>query len=739
MLKLSDFVHLPELDQAFAQIVGSAGGLIVVAGLDPRPAAAVPQRSQVLPSGRSAIFRALAGAMMESTPPRTIIVAEDTAVVRVPRGIGKRLTQLRVQPPNSYAAQIDAALGKRPELLILDRLSDSSAAPAAKAARQGARVIAQLDSVFRGPAAARHLRDLGMPDDQLDCLAWVVFVQRLATLCQHCKHPTTPARGQLDRLKQLGYESTATFLHASGCEHCHGTGRLGDVALFDIFRGPADLRSAAPQPSVLSIESYALSLAEQGLLSLGDVLHFDADQLRRTYHLLTAGEQALVETNTTLERKVAELNAANAVLQQRTTALLSLQDIGQALTGSTELGELVGRVCRYARDVCGADRSILYLLRDDGADAEVLAVSGWEASLLHKHIDARLLAAPSGEPKPTADWPPGIPPRHADVEGAALRAGLRVPLFAEGTQVGLMVVHSTRKARFAPGEVALLRTFANGAAVSIQRAALIARLRANIAELEAAQAALVRQKRMEREMELAHEVQQSVLPRVFPQVPGYRFAACNEPARQVGGDFYDAFTLDTEHIGIVIADVSDKGMPAALYMALTRSLLFAEAHRERSPRQVLLNVNRLLRQLGEPDMFVTVFYGVIALPEGQLTYARAGHDYPILLRGGSATQLAGSGMVLGMIDFPERMLDEQHLALEPGDRLVMYTDGLTDVLDPSGQRFGPEQLTDLLRAGAHLGADDLCTETFARLMEFKDTADQFDDMTILVVELVEEA
>ncbi|HEX5689804.1 MAG TPA: GAF domain-containing SpoIIE family protein phosphatase, partial [Roseiflexaceae bacterium] len=440
----------------------------------------------------------------------------------------------------------------------------------------------------------------------------------------------------------------------------------------------------------------------------------------------------------TLESKVAELNAANAVLQQRTAALLSLQDIGQALTGSTELRELVGRVCRYAREICGADRAILYLLRDDG-DAEVLAVNGWETSLLHKRIDVRLLAAPNGEPKPTADWPPGIPPRHADVEGAELRAGLRVPLFAEGAQVGLMVVHSTRKRRFAPGEVALLRTFANGAAVSIQRAALIERLRANIAELEAAQAALVRQKRMEREMELAHEVQQSVLPRVFPKVSGYRFAACNQPARQVGGDFYDAFTLDDEHVGIVIADVSDKGMPAALYMALTRSLLFAEARRERSPRQALLNVNRLLRQLGEPDMFVTVFYGVIALHERQLTYSRAGHDYPILLRDGQATQLAGNGLVLGMLDFDPGMLSEEQLALEPSDRLVLYTDGLTDVLDPSGDRFGPERLTDLLRSEAHLGADDLCTETFARLMEFKGAAAQFDDMTILVVELLDTA
>jgi serine phosphatase RsbU (regulator of sigma subunit) len=744
MLKLSDFVHLPELDDAVAQLMAGGPGLIVVAGLDPRPAAAVHSRNQFLPSGRTAIFRALVGAMLEATPtPRAAVVAEDPAVVRPPRVAGGRFTRLRVQPPQTYADQIDVALGKRPDLLVIDRLCTSSAPAAAAAARQGARVIAQIDSVFRGPATARHLRDLGVPDAQIDCLTWVVFVQRLATLCPHCKRPAAPDPAQLARLRQLGHESAATFSHAPGCDHCHGTGRLGDVAIFDIFRGPADLRSEAPQPSLLPIETYALRLAEQGLLSLGDVLHLDADQLRRTYHLLSAGEQTLAETNTTLERKVAELNAANAVLQQRTAALLSLHDIGEALTASVDLGELVTRVCRYARELCGADRSILYLLREEPQDAEVLAVSGWDRALLHQRIDAGLVAGlvagrAGAEPKPFRDWPPGIPPRHADVEGAELRAGLRVPLIAEGQQVGLMIVHSTRKARFAPGEIALLRAFANQAAVSIQRAALIERLRDNIAQLEAAQAVLVRQERMEREMELARQVQQSVLPRVFPAVPGYRFAACNQPARQVGGDFYDAFVLDQEHVGIVIADVSDKGMPAALYMALTRSLLFAEARRERSPRLVLLNVNRLLRALGEPDMFVTVFYGVIALRERRLTYARAGHDYPLLLRDGAATPLGGNGIVLGMLDFPDLALDEQQLRLEPGDRLVLYTDGLTDVLDPSGGRFGPERLAELLRSHARLSADELCAATFAELAAYQGAADQFDDMTMLAVELVEE-
>ena len=187
-------------------------------------------------------------------------------------------------------------------------------------------------------------------------------------------------------------------------------------------------------------------------------------------------------------------------------------------------------------------------------------------------------------------------------------------------------------AAFSPKEVSLLRTLAQQAALGIQRARLVSDLRDKIDQLERAQQQLVQKERLERELELARQVQQSMLPRSFPHLPGFHFVARNEPARQVGGDFYEVIRLDEDRFGVAIADVSDKALPAALYMALTRSLLRAEAPRQPSPQAVLSNINRLLLELGDGNSFVTLFYAVVDGNSRRMVYSRAGHDRPLLLR-----------------------------------------------------------------------------------------------------------
>ncbi len=749
MLRLKDFYHLPELDPWIEQLVHEPSGLLLIAGLDPRasePGASAPGADDdgFLPSGRNALFRILLYEMLAAFPSLApTVVAPERESLRVPRQFSRRIKWALVHEPFTYAGRIAALAQQRPDLLVIDQLSGAAVPAALEAARGGARVLAQIDTIFRGGDVARQLRDLGATDGQLAGLRWLVAVGRMRTLCPHCKTPIDYVPDQLPALACQypltgldggAAEPSPVFYRSVGCDRCRGTGRQGDVAVFDVFRADPGAPNVFDQASVLPLQAYVLRLALLGQLSLGDALHLDTDLLRRTYNMLATSEGALAEANAALQRKVLELETSNRVLQRQTEALISLQDIGQALIASNDLNDLAERVCRRARDLCGADRAILYLNR--AGHAEILTVSGWDRSLIGVQVAARDLFGAGRspvEPTPYNRLPPGIERSPAPRE--AFRTGLRVPLIAQHEPVGAMIVHAAHKTAFGPGEVALLQTFANQAALAIQRAGLFEDLWAKIAQLEAAQVELAQKERLERELELARQVQQSVLPRVFPSAPGYVFAARNEPARQVGGDFYDVFLVDENHFGLVVADVSDKGMPAALYMGLTRSLILAEARREQSPRAVLTNVNRLLLELGDSRMYVTVFYGVVDARTRQLVYARAGHERPLLLRDGEILSLGGQGTFLGFWDSDELHLSEERVDLQPGDQLVLYTDGLTDVFTSEGQLFSLEHLEQFLQACVPCAPAALCERVFDHLADYRGGADQFDDMTMLVMQV----
>jgi serine phosphatase RsbU (regulator of sigma subunit) len=250
-------------------------------------------------------------------------------------------------------------------------------------------------------------------------------------------------------------------------------------------------------------------------------------------------------------------------------------------------------------------------------------------------------------------------------------------------------------------------------------------------ELREAQAALVEKERLERELELARELQQSILPQAFPDLPGVSCAARSRPAQQVGGDFYDVIPLDGGSVGLVMADVSDKGMAAALYMALTRSLIHAEARHRSSPRQVLLSTHRLLLGMSQADMFVTIFYGVLDPARGILRYARAGHDRPLLFSPSTAECrfLAAAGMALGIVE--QVSLEEVRVDLRPGDLLVLYTDGITDANSPAGEFFGVERLRETVCAAGGLSAQNACDLIFEHVERFQAGAVQYDDMALL--------
>ena len=203
----------------------------------------------------------------------------------------------------------------------------------------------------------------------------------------------------------------------------------------------------------------------------------------------------------------------------------------------------------------------------------------------------------------------------------------------------------------------------------------------------------------------------------------------------VGGDFYDFISLDDDTLGIAIGDVTDHGVPSALLMALTVTLLRAESRREASPRDVLLSINRHLLEMTDTGMFVTMLYGILDCQSREFVYARAGHEVPILVdaRGQAIDLEYSSGQPVGL--FPDPLLDEQHLKLTSGSLLFLYSDGATDACDGDGSRYGPEKLQAALQGCRRASAESICEDVWRSLEIHRCGEMQQDDVTLMAIKL----
>ena len=238
---------------------------------------------------------------------------------------------------------------------------------------------------------------------------------------------------------------------------------------------------------------------------------------------------------------------------------------------------------------------------------------------------------------------------------------------------------------------------------------------------------------LEHELDVANKMQQAILPTVFPATDAYQTYGSMTPAREVGGDFFDITPLDDGRIGLAIADVSDKGVPAALFMMSSRTLLKGSAIGLGQPGNILREVNDLLYADNETMMFVTLLYAVYDPATGQLTYANGGHNLPVIVHAdGSSDILPGTdGIALAVL--PGADYEQRSITIAPGDSVIFYTDGVTEAVNVDGEEFGMERLSAVF-AGA--GAPDCQSATQAVLDAVKDfagEAPQFDDITCLVL------
>ena len=254
-----------------------------------------------------------------------------------------------------------------------------------------------------------------------------------------------------------------------------------------------------------------------------------------------------------------------------------------------------------------------------------------------------------------------------------------------------------------------------------------------INQLEAAQAQLIEKERMERELKVAADIQMSILPDILPLNDHYDFGGRILPARQVGGDFYDVFKLDDNKIGVLIGDVADKGVPSAIFMARAHALIIAEADRAMTPGEVLQMANTHITRFEKSRQFVTALYGVLDTTTREFSYARAGHEPPLLLDpNGEVQRLPHQpGMALGL--WEDILLDQYTVHLPKDSLLVLFTDGMTDCRNPKGESFGLERLKQVLTGLEHESAQASCDQLLATLMNYQAGSKQDDDVTLVAV------
>ncbi len=440
-------------------------------------------------------------------------------------------------------------------------------------------------------------------------------------------------------------------------------------------------------------------------------------------------------------------------MAQREEAWVStaLLQVAQAFASSTDLQENLARIARLTPLLVGVDRCLVLLwdsrngafvpCQAHGLSKEHIAAlyalrlhpdeSPWLAEMVREQ--RYVIVEDAGEDMVPTDF----------MHTLDFKSLLAVPMVTRGELLGALLVAYTQSAqRFSVRNISIVEGIAHQTSVAVENAQLYE--------------ATLEQERVAQELRVARDIQTSFLPRECPSLSGWEIAADWRAARGVGGDFYDFIPLDEEHLGLVIADVSDKGVPAALFMGLSRTLVRVGAAETSSPAKVLQRVNDLLLAATQSDMFLTVFYGILHWPTGRLTYANAGHNPPILWKGTATplrTQanppqaeqglglqptfqaypnvdsLSTKGIVLGIV--PDISLQEGQVTIEPGDVLILYTDGVTEPINANEEEFGPERLVEVLASNHHRPCSEIVSRIRAAVSSFAGDQPEFDDYTLM--------
>ena len=301
---------------------------------------------------------------------------------------------------------------------------------------------------------------------------------------------------------------------------------------------------------------------------------------------------------------------------------------------------------------------------------------------------------------------------------AQTRSEMVAPIISNDEVIGVFDLESDQFNAYSEDDLEVLMMLASQVAIIIEKVMLHEQL--------------IEKKRLEGQLEVARQVQLELLPARDPELAGYDISAYNFPTEEVSGDYYDWVRIFEDQIGIVIADVSGKGVPAAILMAFLRASLRAATHIGYATHISMSKVNFLLWESIERNQFVTAFYGILDAQKGTLSYSNAGHNPPLLVNAAGKAKFIEKGeQPLGM--FRETRYHEYYLEFEPGDVLVLYTDGATEALSPSGEEFGRERLAQAVQKAYDRPAREMIAILQMEVLEWTDHAGSNDDVTFFVI------
>ncbi|MBI3944532.1 MAG: SpoIIE family protein phosphatase [Armatimonadetes bacterium] len=450
----------------------------------------------------------------------------------------------------------------------------------------------------------------------------------------------------------------------------------------------------------------------------------------------------------TLDR-YEELESGHHRLQREREVIIGfLERIGGAYQAALDLEEVLRLVTAAGVETTGAGAGAIFLLDARTNELQMSARQGPFpplyrnvpiTDLRHRSEELAEIAGQQrfalGEGVVGQVAATGKPVRITDARQSGILVGevgdpvrrqsmLLMPIVFRAEVMGVVAVLNKRSAdAFSEEDQFLLGTLAEQAAFYIHNARMVA--------------ALAAQERVRRELQIARDIQRLLLPADAPEVPGFDLHALGRPALEMGGDYYDFFPVTEGHLGIVIGDVSGKGMPAALTMAMLRTVIRTHAQGDTSPSRVLVRVNATLSADLPRDAFVSVLYGVLDIRERAFVWARAGHEPAILLRDSGAEPLTPGGAAIGVLGGDEfaQSLESHEVRLRPGDALILYTDGITEAMDASGEEFGMERFLQALQSGAATSAQARARRIEEAVMAFAGQAPQQDDITLVVLSM----